>query len=266
MRVPRLRPPTSHDRWHNAAAMACAAMASYRSEEEVMQASEWPHTVCFKYQSARGVAFWDDEDLLVSIAGTNDGADVVLDGLALHQSVESPYDDDLTKLNIRAHMGVVQYNTSVQVALERLTIPKGLRFRTTGHSLGAGPALLLPITWRPTVDVATFGALRVFEPFSAGRYPFTGTRFVRRGDSVPELPPRRWGGRDFSHVLDTRLIEKCGSLSGRRRDASDKAFRLWCYLEALTFQGSKGFKRAVAHGHSCEEYAKNLEPFLKVDP
>lgn len=125
------------------------------------------------------------ESLVVAFSGTDSLLDAVLDIWAI------PWKPSV--LGVWLHRGIWKQTSAIYEKLEPL-LEKEIPIHLTGHSLGGGIAqqlacLLLKDGYE-VASITTFGSMRAgFQGLTELTKNISGKRYVRDGDTVPDLPP-----------------------------------------------------------------------------
>mmetsp|Transcript_21526 Transcript_21526/g.31692 ORF Transcript_21526/g.31692 Transcript_21526/m.31692 type:complete len:482 (-) Transcript_21526:1614-3059(-) len=141
--------------------------------------------------------------VLIGLKGTSTISDVLTDimGDGADYYLESPFDENYTSKQIRAHEGILTAALTMadetQKLIEKLFLPCKYRVLITGHSLGAGTACLLGLLLRSRIsalrgdckeylEVFAFAPPPVLNYDAALACPFI-TSVVNNSDIVPRM-------------------------------------------------------------------------------
>lgn len=146
------------------------------------------------------------EDNIVAFAGTDSIIDAIWDAWAV------PWRP--SELGVWVHRGVWK-QTSALAEKILPELPKNKKIYVTGHSLGGGIAqqfaALLRKRGYTVARLTTFGSMKSgYEGLKWETYDIPGYRYVRDGDTVPELPPSFF----FTHDRPELLLEGDESIFG----------------------------------------------------
>lgn len=249
--LPFVKKNQSENRLHNVAVLAQHANLAYETPEVIESVTRDFAVYPFQNLMAHGFVSMREDTCIVSIAGTDDRHDALLDALFSYQQIDRFY----------VHTGFLLYAVLVREAISQLCLPRSWKYYFTGHSLGGAAAQLMPLLLRNVEDsnVVTFGAPRVMCEDSAGRYLTPCIRVVRREDIVPDYPPQRF--LRFAHVGDERVLRGPGDLITGQHDWISRVCRA-ARLAMTRVRGRAAMEATIAKSHSMADYAEWLEPFM----
>ena len=130
-----LEPFSPSTQLSNDAILADYASASYHMPPEDEARCLWPNFHVFTNLIAHGFVVWDDEHAIVSIAGSDDANDAVLDVMSTYMKVGE----------FHIHSGFALYAALVKSELDKIPELKYRSVILTGHSLGGAAAIVLPL-------------------------------------------------------------------------------------------------------------------------
>lgn len=175
-------------------AVVLAKAANPINKEAIQQVEEaWPEVRRFVHANATGILAWNDDTVVIAIAGTNDFADILQDldvrpvAFGLAAVARAAY------LRIRIPHGFREHTLQVKTALANTDYDWSniahKRVFVIGHSLGGAAASILPMCMRiEPIRIYTFGAPKFLYKSDAWRYNLPLWRFVQTSDWVPIVP------------------------------------------------------------------------------
>lgn len=208
--------------------------------------------------NAAGIACRVGDLAIVSIAGTDDRRDLVLDvdcsaataaAIAREHDVRCYADSDFV-----FHRGFTNYAMLTLNALRHLEFDlSGPDVILCGHSLGGAAATLLPWFIPAPVRVFSFGSPKPLGLASIDKYPFPMMRVIRNTDPMPLLPMCR-----FQHPIgvETRVIRYPGDLA-THRNLVGHVMKWVNWLNPARCVFAK-----IRIGHDSGRYASDMNPNL----
>jgi len=252
-------PTRSASYLNNAAHCADVAVAAYADENHPLIA-HWPNRRSFQVGSEQGVVVWDEVDIVVGIAGTNDIYDLIANA-----------DVRWTQFGLfGVHAGFHSQCQIVASALAGMDLPSfGDLSRTwwiTGHSAGAAKASILPLLI-PELHprkIVTFASPRCFRSSTAMLYGLPVNRFDHPNDVVPDVPLhgkygifRHLGG--WEHVGKATYVWENGRVSNENGHRLRRIIRH--VVKARSFRLSR-MMGAIKADHSMQNvYWRALQPW-----
>lgn len=197
---------------YNAAHCSDVAVAAYYDEDHAL-IKHWPNRRMFQVGDDQGVVVWNDTDIVIGVAGSNDVYDMIKNFDCRVRSYGA----------YTIHAGFFSGAQVVASALLNLDIPAfddpAFTWWGCGHSRGAAEITLLPLLihkFSPT-RIFTFASPRCLRSDSVALYDYPVFRIDHPYDVVPDVPFsnslglfKRLGG--WSHVGQSTYIWRNGAI------------------------------------------------------
>lgn len=250
---------------YNAACLSAVAVQAYDPESYATKV--WPNRLPFQIRSESGLICWDDSDVAVGIAGTNDVLNFVT-----NFDVRSSH---VGKLEV--HRGLWEETQLIALLLKNLVaedkIPDfrdpSLNWWITGHSAGGAKASLLPLAIQDLspFGIYTFASPRCFKTKSIPFYGYDVHRFENPYDIVPSVPLHRQlkvfkRSSGWSHVGTPIYLTPDGNIDSENGRWLRRLVRH--VLRAKSLRPSQIFRAAIQDHSMFRNYHLPLQKWLKV--